>query len=121
MVNKQKTYACIIATIISSNVMNIIINIGKRLRITRPFTTILKANPDKIAKSKCPAEMFAANRIPSDMALIIKLNVSIITSTGASALTAVVLMALWKPPTICTRTFTRKPDYWFCLKNSIRP
>ena len=29
---------------------------GKRLKITRPFDSILKANPDKIANNKCPAD-----------------------------------------------------------------
>ena len=47
--------------IISNKVINTIINMGKRLKITRPFDSILKANPDKIANNKCPADILAAS------------------------------------------------------------
>jgi hypothetical protein len=34
-----------------------------------PAVIIFQVNPDKIAKSKCPAVIFAANRTPNEIAL----------------------------------------------------
>lgn len=86
MVNKTNTYAWITDTIISNNVIKIIITKGKTHNDNTEFNNILKAKPDNIANNKWPAEIFAAKRTPKEIARIIKLIVSIITKKGANAI-----------------------------------
>jgi uncharacterized membrane protein len=59
------------ATAISIIVINKTIHKGNKLtiEIIPPAVIIFQVNPDKMANSKCPAVMLAANRTPNEIAL----------------------------------------------------